>query len=116
MTLQQSRVQLTFNEGYSKIKVNLLLMEIVLNRKQGSWSPLKVRQRITKMKLRIADGKRKIIAILGIGCVVCLILGFGIVLHAQEENKSGFYRYKIGDGFGESSRDGENEGTSRDAT
>ena len=36
MTLQQRRVQLTFRKGYSKIKVNLLLMEIVLNRKQGS--------------------------------------------------------------------------------
>ena len=42
------------------------------------------------MKLRIADGKRKIIAILGIGCVVCLILGFGIVLHAQEKTKADF--------------------------
>ena len=42
------------------------------------------------MKLRIADGKQNIIMMLGIGCVICLLLGFGILLHAQEKTKTDF--------------------------
>lgn len=42
------------------------------------------------MKLGIADSQRSIITKLGIGCVVCLLLGFGILLHAQEKTKTDF--------------------------
>lgn len=40
------------------------------------------------MKLRSTNRQRSIIAKLGIGCLVCLLLGFGILLHAQEKAKS----------------------------
>ena len=42
------------------------------------------------MKLRIADNQRSIIVKLGIGCMVCLLLGFGVLLHAQEKTKADF--------------------------
>ena len=42
------------------------------------------------MKLRIAKNQRNIIAKLGIGCVVCLLLSFGVLLHAQEKTKADF--------------------------
>ena len=42
------------------------------------------------MKLRIAENQHSVIAKLGIGCVVCLLLGFGILLHAQEKTKADF--------------------------
>ena len=42
------------------------------------------------MKLGIADNKLSIIRKLGIGCVVCLLLGLGILLHAQEKTKADF--------------------------
>ena len=42
------------------------------------------------MKLRIAKNQRNIIAKLGIGCVVCLFLSFGVLLHAQEKTKADF--------------------------
>ena len=42
------------------------------------------------MKLRIADNQRSVIVKLGIGCVVCLLLGFGVLLHAQEKTKTDF--------------------------
>ena len=42
------------------------------------------------MKLKIAKNRRSVIATLGIGCVVCLLLGFGILLHAQEKTKAAF--------------------------
>ena len=41
------------------------------------------------MKLGIADGRENIITMLGIGCVICLLLGFGILLHAQEKTETG---------------------------
>ena len=42
------------------------------------------------MKLRIAENQHTVIAKFGIGCVVCLLLGFGILLHAQEKTKADF--------------------------
>ena len=41
------------------------------------------------MKLKIANNRGHIIAKLGIGCVVCLLLGFGILLYAQDKAKVG---------------------------
>ncbi|RKU23771.1 hypothetical protein C6500_00880 [Candidatus Poribacteria bacterium] len=46
------------------------------------------------MKLKIANNRRSIIAKLGIGCVVCLLLGFGILLYAQDKAKVGFIATK----------------------
>ena len=42
------------------------------------------------MGLRITGNQRNIIMKLGIGCVVCLLLGFGVLLHAQEKMKADF--------------------------
>ena len=42
------------------------------------------------MKSKIVDNRRSIIAKLGIGCVVCLLLGFGILLYAQDKAKVEF--------------------------
>ena len=42
------------------------------------------------MKLKIVNNRGSIIAKLGIGCVVCLLLGFGILLHAQDKTKAEF--------------------------
>lgn len=46
------------------------------------------------MKLRIANNRRSVIAKLGIGCVVCLLLGFGILLYAQDKTKVEFIATK----------------------
>ena len=35
--------------------------------------------------MKIANNRKSVIAKLGIGCVVCLLLGFGILLYAQEK-------------------------------
>ena len=40
--------------------------------------------------MKIANKRRSVIAKLGIGCVVCLLLGFGVLLYAQEKTKSTF--------------------------
>ena len=40
--------------------------------------------------MKIANNWGGIIIKLGIGCVVCLLLGFGVLLYAQEKAKSGF--------------------------
>ena len=40
--------------------------------------------------MKIANNRGSIIAKLGIGCVVCLLLGFGILLYAQEKTKPEF--------------------------
>ena len=40
--------------------------------------------------MKTANNRGSIIAKLGIGCVVCLLLGFGILLHAQEKTKAEF--------------------------
>ncbi len=42
------------------------------------------------MELRVTGNQCNILAKLGIGCVVCLLLGFGILLHAQEKTKADF--------------------------
>ena len=42
------------------------------------------------MKLKIVNNQGSIIAKLGIGCVVCLLLGFGMLLHAQDKTKAEF--------------------------
>ena len=42
------------------------------------------------MKLKIANNRKSIIVGLGIGCVVCLLLGFGILLYAQDKTKVEF--------------------------
>ena len=39
------------------------------------------------MKLEIVNNRKNIIVGLGIGCVVCLLLGFGILLYAQDKTK-----------------------------
>ncbi len=41
-------------------------------------------------QVKTANNRGSIIAKLGIGCVVCLLLGFGILLYAQEKTKSEF--------------------------
>ena len=40
--------------------------------------------------MKIANNRGSVIAKLGIGCVVCLLLGFGVLLYAQEKTKSAF--------------------------
>ncbi len=40
--------------------------------------------------MKIANNRGSVIAKLGIGCVVCLLLGFGVLLYAQEKTKSEF--------------------------
>ena len=40
--------------------------------------------------MKSVNKQRSLIAKLGIGCVVCLLLGFGILLYAQEKTKSEF--------------------------
>ncbi len=44
--------------------------------------------------VKIANNRGSIITKLGIGCVVCLLLGFGILLYAQEKTKSEFIATK----------------------
>ena len=46
------------------------------------------------MKSKIVNNRKSIIAKLGIGCVVCLLLGFGILLYAQDKAKVGFIATK----------------------
>jgi len=36
-------------------------------------------------QVKIANNRKNVIAKLGIGCVVCLLLGFGVLLYAQEK-------------------------------
>ena len=45
-------------------------------------------------RVKIANNRRSVIAKFGIGCVVCLLLGFGILLYAQEKTKSEFISTK----------------------
>ncbi|MDE0397363.1 MAG: hypothetical protein OXL96_06130 [Candidatus Poribacteria bacterium] len=40
--------------------------------------------------MKSGNKKGSVIAKLGIGCVVCLLLGFGVLLYAQEKTKSAF--------------------------
>ena len=40
--------------------------------------------------MKIANNRGSVIAKLGIGCVVCLLLGFGVLLYAQEKTESAF--------------------------
>ena len=40
--------------------------------------------------MKIANNRGSVIAKLGIGCLVCLLLGFGVLLYAQEKTKSEF--------------------------
>ena len=40
--------------------------------------------------MKIENKRGNVIAKLGIGCVVCLLLGFGVLLYAQEKTKSEF--------------------------
>ena len=40
--------------------------------------------------MKIGNKRGSVIAKLGIGCVVCLLLGFGVLLYAQEKTKSVF--------------------------
>ena len=44
--------------------------------------------------VKTANNRGSIIAKLGIGCVVCLLLGFAILLYAQEKTKSAFIATK----------------------
>ena len=44
--------------------------------------------------MKSANKRRSLITKLGIGCVVCLLLGFGILLYAQEKTKSEFISTK----------------------
>ena len=48
------------------------------------------------MKLKIANSQRSVIAKLGSGCIVCLLLGFGVLLHAQDKTKTAFIATKQG--------------------
>ncbi len=40
--------------------------------------------------MKIGNKRGSVIAKLGVGCVVCLLLGFGVLLYAQEKTKSEF--------------------------
>lgn len=42
------------------------------------------------MRFGIADNQRSVLVKLGIGCMVCLLFGFGILLHAEEKTKAEF--------------------------
>ncbi len=46
------------------------------------------------MKSKIISNRKSIIVKLGIGCVVCLLLGFGILLYAQDKTKVEFIATK----------------------
>lgn len=46
------------------------------------------------MKSKIANNRKSIIVKLGIGCVVCLLLGFGVFLYAQDKTKVEFIATK----------------------
>ena len=46
------------------------------------------------MKLKVAGSQRSSIAKLGIGCIVCLLLGFAVLLHAQDKTKAEFIATK----------------------
>ncbi len=46
--------------------------------------------------MKIANKRGSVITKLGIGCVVCLLLGFAILLYAQEKTKSAFIGTKPG--------------------
>ena len=46
------------------------------------------------MKLKSTNKRAGLIAKLGIGCVICLLLGFGILLHAQDKTKAEFIAAK----------------------
>lgn len=39
------------------------------------------------MQLKIVSNRKSIVAKLGLGCVVCLLLGFGILLYAQDKTE-----------------------------
>ena len=65
------------------------------------------------MRLKIDNSQRNVIPILGIGCVVCLLLGFGILLHAQEKTKADFIGTKSEMDSGEDARSDKNEGANR---
>jgi len=45
--------------------------------------------------MKIVNDRRSVITKLGIGCVVCLLLGFGILLYAQEKTKLEFIGTKL---------------------
>ena len=47
-----------------------------------------------EMKSKVAGSQRNIVAKLGIGCIVCLLLGFGVLLHAQDKTKAAFIATK----------------------
>ena len=53
----------------------------------------------------------KIIAKLGIGCFICLLLGFGILLYAQEKTKAEFIGIQPEMNAAENDRDGRCENT-----
>ena len=46
------------------------------------------------MELRVAGSQRSIIAKVGSGCIVCLLLGFGVLLYAQDKTKTEFIATK----------------------
>ena len=46
------------------------------------------------MKSKVTGGQRSVIAKLGVGCIVCLLLGFGVLLHAQDKTKTAFIATK----------------------
>ena len=46
--------------------------------------------------MKIAKNRGSVIVKLGIGCLVCLLLGFGVLLYAQEKTKSEFIGKKPG--------------------
>jgi hypothetical protein len=46
--------------------------------------------------MKIANNRKSVIVKLGIGCLVCLLLGFGVLLYAQEKTKSEFIGTKPG--------------------
>ena len=46
------------------------------------------------MQLKIVSTRKSIVAKLGLGCVVCLLLGFGILLYGQDKTKVEFIATK----------------------
>jgi len=85
---------LTFGKGYDRIKEReLFVIEIVLIIK-SSGVRLEDATEENEMKLKVAGSQRSSIAKLGIGCIVCLLLGFAVLLHAQDKTKAEFIATK----------------------
>ena len=86
---------MTFGTGCDKIKeIEPFVIEnvLIINRYLGN--VIEGRDGGNEMKLRVAGSQRSVIAKLRIGCIVCLLLGFGVLLYAQDKTKTVFIATK----------------------